>query len=93
VKAGAARADVELRDLKAKPVGLQEYRGQIVVLGRFSSESRPAAAAANAVEALKRRVQEGGRAFLGLNVGENAAPVERAEAFRASTSGLPGAAG
>ncbi|HTE20026.1 MAG TPA: TlpA disulfide reductase family protein, partial [Armatimonadota bacterium] len=82
VKVGQPAPAVELRDLKGRPAGLQDYPGKIVVLVWFTSESRPAAAAGNSVEALNDAYKKRGVQFLGLNVGENAAPVKRAEAFR-----------
>jgi peroxiredoxin len=79
---GAAAPTFELKDPKGKPVRYADYRGKVLVLFWFSSGSRPAEAAAEAIREMHEAYRKNGAQFLGVSVMDEGDAGRKAEAFR-----------
>jgi peroxiredoxin len=80
--AGEPAPPVDFKDLKGKPIRLQDYRGKILLLFWFNSRSRYAQQGAQLIGGAEEVYGKKGVRFLGLSVAEEGDAAKKAEAFR-----------
>ncbi|MFC6673099.1 TlpA disulfide reductase family protein [Marinobacterium aestuariivivens] len=80
VRAGMAVYDLSFTDLEHRPIALDQFRGQVLLLNFWATWCPPCIREMPAMDRLQRHFPDDGLAVVAVNVGESA---EAIETFRA----------